>query len=421
MVLKNMRKINILKIIGAAVGIILIFAAGFWLGLDFTNRFNLKAPLISQLLFENSENKNDASSSGGTNTDDLNIKSLGKAIDSVSKEAFSPKTKEELVVVAIKAVLDSLNDRHSEYFTKEQYAKIMESYQGIMSGGIGIIVTTNDNKETEVVKVIKGSPSSKMDIRQGDVIKKVNGEDVSNLAIEEVVSKIKGPVDTEVTITFFRLSENKSFDLKIKRGTFTIPNFVIEMIEGNIAYAQYYEFQEGGAQQLEEELDEMIKMGAKAVVLDLRNNLGGVLNDAVYLCDLFLDKGVIVTVKGRTDNKDSFEEFEASEGKYIDIPLVVLINEYSASASELSAGALKDNKRAMLIGEKSYGKGTVQVLHILPDGSGIKFTTAKYYLPSGISIDGTGIKPDISVKLDAQSTSDLQKEKAIEEIKKLIK
>ncbi|MCE5329159.1 S41 family peptidase [bacterium] len=416
-----MGKFKALKITCIIIAVVLIFTGGFWLGLDFTNRFNLKIPEVNQLFSKEDGNSTSALKNDGSSADDLSIKSLEQTIDAVSKEAFSAKTKEELVMVAIKAVLDSLNDKHSEYFTKDQYAKIMESYQGIMSGGIGIIVTTNENKEIEVVKVVKDSPSSKLDIKQGDVIKKVDGEDVSGLAIEEVVSKIKGPVDTEVIITFFRPSENKIFDLKIKRGTFAIPNFTTEMIDNNIAYAQYYEFQEGGAQQLEKELDEMIAQGAKGIIIDLRNNLGGVLNDAVYLCDLFLDKDTIVTVKGRNDNKDSFEEFKATGGKYLDIPLVVLINEYSASASELSAGALKDNGRAILIGEKSYGKGTVQVLHILPDGSGIKFTTAKYYLPSGISIDGTGITPDITVKLDAQSKSDVQKEKAVEEIKKLIK
>jgi carboxyl-terminal processing protease len=235
------------------------------------------------------------------------------------------------------------------------------------------------------------------------------------------VSKIKGPVDTKVKVTFFRPAENRSVEFEITRGTFTIPNFAAEMLEGNIAYIQYFEFQEEGAKGLEKEIDSLIANGAKGIILDLRNNLGGVLNDAVYLCDLFMDSGTIVTVKGRNAGKDSFEEFKAKSGKYTDIPLVVLINAYSASASELTAGALKDSKRAILIGEKSYGKGTVQVLHILPDSSGIKFTTAKYYLPSGESIDGTGITPDITVKLDEQSKSDIQKAKAIEEIKKLIK
>jgi len=416
-----MKKFKALIITGIVTGIIVVFASGFWLGLDFTYKFNIPVPRIAQIFNKSDNSQTSETVNGNNEAYNSGIKALEQTIDSVSKEALTPKTKEDLVVAAIKGILDSLGDKHAEYFTKDQYAKIMESYQGIMSGGVGIIVTMNDNKEVEVVKVIKESPASKFDIKQGDIIKKVDGADITGITLEEVVSKIKGPVDTQVTITFFRSSENKTFDFKITRGTFAIPNFDDEIIEGNIAYIQYYEFQEGGAQQLEKELDGLIAQGAKGVILDLRNNLGGVLNDAVYLCDLFLDKGVIVTVKGRNNGKDSFEEFDAKGGKYTDIPLVVLINGYSASASELSAGALKDNKRALLIGEKSYGKGTVQVLHILSDGSGIKFTTAKYFLPSGESIDGTGIIPDIIVKLDSQSKTDVQKERAVEEIKKLIK
>lgn len=412
-----MKNFKALKIAAVFVCVILIFAAGFWLGLDFTYRFNLSK--VDEFLSKTT-NSSSIVSAGGNNESKLSIQALEQTIDSVSKEALSPKTKEELVVAAIKGILGSLDDKHSEYFTKEQYARIMESYQGIMSGGIGIVVTMNDNKEVEIVMVIKESPSSKFDIKQGDIIKKVNGADISGLALEEVVSKIKGPVDTKVNLTIFRPSENKTLDFTITRGTFTIPNFSAEMVEGNIAYIQYFDFQEGGAQELEKELDRLISEGAKGIILDLRNNLGGVLNDAVYFCDLFLDGGVIVTVKGRSEGKENIEEFTAKNGKYLNIPLVVLINEYSASASELAAGALKDNKRAVLVGEKSYGKGTVQILHILADGSGIKYTTAKYFLPSGVSIDGVGIAPDINVKLDAQSKSDVQKERALKEIKKLI-
>ncbi|MCL6086980.1 MAG: S41 family peptidase [Actinobacteria bacterium] len=414
-----MKNFKALKITGIVICIILIFAAGFWLGLDFTYKFNINLPKADQIFSKAGSSSSSSISNNSEN--ELSIKALEQTINSVSKEALTPKTREELVVAAIKGILGSLDDKHADYFTKEQYAGIMESYQGIMSGGIGVIVTMNDKKEVEVVKVIKDSPSSKLDIRQGDLIKKVDGTDISGMALEEVVSKIKGPVDTKVSLTLFRQSENKTFSLTITRGTFSIPNFTAEMIDGNIAYVQYFEFQEGGAQQLEKELDALINQGAKGVILDLRNNLGGVLDDAVYLCNLFLNNGTIVTVKGRSEGKDNFEEFKAKEGKYLNIPLVVLINGYSASASELAAGALKDNKRAILVGEKSYGKGTVQILHILADGSGIKYTTAKYYLPSGISIDGIGITPDISVKLDAQSKSDVQKERAIEEIKKLMK
>ena len=416
-----MKKFKAFIITGIIFGIIIFFLFGFIAGLGFNYKYNLSIPKLTQLFNKSNSSTQTAQINNEDENYNLGIKAIEQTINSVSEEALSPKTKQDLIVAAIKGILDSLNDKHAEYFTKDEYAKIMESYQGILKGGIGIIVTMNDNKEVEVVKVVKDSPASKFDIKQGDIIKKVNGEDISGISLEEVVAKIKGEVNTTVTISFFRPSENKNFDYTITRGTFPIPNFNAEMIEGNIAYVQYYEFQEGGAQQLEKEIDNLISQGAKGIILDLRNNLGGVLNDAVYLCDLFLDKGVIVTVKGRSNGKDSFEEFDAKQGKYTDIPLIVLINGYSASASELTAGALKDNKRALLIGEKSYGKGTVQVLHILSDGSGIKFTTAKYYLPSGESIDGKGITPDITVELNQNSTTDTQKEKAIEEMKKLIK
>ena len=414
-----MKRFKALIIACAIVGVILVFASGFLIGSDFPNGFNISLQKAGEILLPNKSSEN--TTTAGSNESALSIKALEQIIDSVSKEALTPKTKQELVTAAIKGILDSLGDSHSDYFTKEQYSKIMESYQGILTGGIGVVVTLNDEKKVEVVKVIKDSPSSALDIKQGDIITKVNGESILGISLEETVSKIRGPVDTKVTVTFYIPADSKSLDLEITRGTFAIPNFSNELIEGNIAYIQYYEFQENGAKELEKEIDSLIKQGAKGIILDLRNNLGGVLDDAVYLCDLFMDSGTIVTVKGRSNGKDSFEEFKAKNGKYLDIPLVVLINEYSASASELTAGALKDSKRATLIGEKSYGKGTVQILHILPDGSGIKFTTAKYYLPSGESIDGTGIIPDILVKLDAESKSDVQKEKAIEEIKKLIK
>ncbi|MHB1346589.1 MAG: S41 family peptidase [Candidatus Humimicrobiaceae bacterium] len=414
-----MKRFKALIIAGSIVGLIIIFAAGFWMGSDFSDRFNFSLQKAGQMLLLN--DTGETQTTNGSEDSPLSIKALEETIDSVSKEALISKTKQELVTAAINGILDSLDDSHSEYFTKEQYSKIMESYQGIMTGGIGVVVTLNDQEKVEVVNVIKGSPSSKLDIRQGDIIMKVDGESIAGIPLEETVSKIKGPADTSVTITFFRPSDNKTFDLEIKRGTFSVPNFSNEVIDGNIAYIQYFEFHENGAKELEKEIGSLITQGAEGIILDLRNNLGGTLDDAVYLCDLFLDGGIIVTVKGRSDGSDSYEEFKAKSGKYIDIPMVVLINEYSASASELTAGAFKDSKRAILIGEKSYGKGTVQVLHLLPDGSGIKFTTAKYFLPSGESIDGTGIIPDISVKLDADSETDVQKERAIEEIQKLMK
>ena len=192
------------------------------------------------------------------------------------------------------------------------------------------------------------------------------------------------------------------------------------MLENDIGHIWYYSFQDMGSRQLDSEIQKLIDSGAEGIILDLRNNLGGVLTDAVEVCDLFLNEGIIVTVKGRSEDKDITDEYIAGKGKYSEIPLVVLINEFSASASELAAGALKDNDRAVLIGEKSYGKGVVQVLYELSDGSGIKFTTARFFLPSGLSIQGVGVEPDILIDLEPDSTEDLQLNRAVEEMKKLI-
>ncbi|MDD3521276.1 MAG: S41 family peptidase [Actinomycetota bacterium] len=417
-----MKRFKALKIILFIILALLVFGSGFLLGLDFTYKYNIRIPAISEILPKKAVTSNDAATEEEQEDSSTSIKSIEQAIELILKEAINPKTRNELIVAAIQGILLKLEDNHAEYFSKEQYAKIMESYKGIMSGGIGIIVTLNDKKQVEVVKIIPDSPSSSLDIQQGDLIKKVNGDVADGITLEEVVSKITGPVGTDVNITFYRPSELRSFELTIKRGTFTVPNFVSEMIDGNIAYIQYYDFQEGGAEQVGKEIDNMIGKGAQGIILDLRNNLGGVLNDAVNLCDLFLDKDkLIVRVIGRVEGKEISKDYNATEGKYLDIPLIVLINEYSASASELCAGAFQDHERAMLIGERSFGKGTVQTLHILSDGSGIKFTTAKYYLPLGESIDSTGIEPDIKVSIDPDLKTDTQKNKAVEEMKKIIK
>jgi len=409
-----------LKITALVIGLILLFSIGVYAGLEISSRFSIYIPNIEKLISKESDKSASLDAQVSAN-ENLSFKSIEQTIDIVSRGAISSKTKSELIVAAINGILASLEDKYAEYFTKEEYGQIMESYQGMMSGGIGVIVTMNAYEEVEVVKVISNSPSSGLDIKQGDIIKKVNGEDVSGLTLEEVVSKIKGEIDTQVVIVFFRPSEHKELEHKIIRGTFTVPNFTSELLEGDIAYIQYYDFQENGAQELEVEINALKEQGAKGIILDLRNNLGGVLDDAVYLCDLFLDEGLIVRVKGKTDGKDSVVDYKAEKGKFTDMPMIVMINGYSASASELCAGALKDNGRAVLLGEKSYGKGTVQNLQILVDGSGIKFTTAKYYLPSGITIDGTGIKPDIEVILTPEDTEDVQKNRAVEELKRLIK
>ncbi len=395
-----------------------LFAGGFVLGFnvtgvgDFFSRFTNDVKGTTQ---------NDGQAQVQTDSSaslEAETKSISDTIGFIAANAITVKTRQELVAAAIEGMLSSLDDKHSQYFPKDEYSKIMDSYSGTTSG-IGIVVTVNDKKQIIIVNTIENTSAFEKGLKTGDIITGVNGTNVEGVALEKVVALIKGQEGTTVKITVFRTSENKNIVFDVERRKFYVPNFYASILEENIVYIQYTDFQDQGAQKLEEKLKTMVDSKTTGIILDLRNNLGGILDDAVGLCDLFLDSGTVVTVKGRNNYKDSFEEFKAKKGGYTNIPMVVLINGYSASASELTAGALKDLGRATLIGEKSYGKGTVQILEMLSDGSGLKFTTAKYYLPSGVTIDGTGIQPDITVVLKPEDTVDLQLNKALEEIKKM--
>jgi len=409
-----MRKKSVLKIIIALVVTVVIFVGGFLLGFSF---ISLKAGIFQSGLSKSAETN--ASETSAVSGDILSIKSIEDTINFVLSNAINIKTKDELINAAVRGVIDSLGDKYADYFPRDEYNRILDSYSGTMSG-IGIVVTTDDEGQVVIVKPIADAPAFKKGVKEGDIIIAVEGKDIKDMTLDTVISLIKGKEGTDVNITVFRPSDNNKLDFRITRERFYVPNYYTEVLEGSIAYIQYIDFQENGAKQMDNELKKMVDGGAKGIILDLRNNLGGTLIDAVDLCDLFLNKGVIVTVKGRSNNKESFEEFSAKDGGYTEIPMIVLINGYSASASELAAGALKDNNRVILLGEKSFGKGTVQVLERLSDGSGIKFTTAKYYLPSGVTIDGVGVQPDILVPLTPEDIEDLQLNRAIEEIKKMI-
>jgi len=412
----------IIRVIVSIVVLIFVFSSGIWAGLSLTP--------VRKYFIDNGSSSSDVSSTQeeqpgilGDITESIksrfSIKPFEEALNYISNDSISSFSKQELLRAAIKGMLTLLDDRHAEYFSVEDYQKIIESYNGTMSG-IGVIVMQDDDGSVIVVKPLPDTPADRAGIKEGDRIIEVNGTDIKDMVLENIVAMIKGEEGTTVDLTFYRPDEDRTFDVTLTRANFYVPNLFTEMIEDNIGYIQYIGFQNGGADLLDSEIEKLIEQGAEAIIFDLRNNLGGTLDDAVDVGDLFMDEGVIVTVRGRTDDKERVDEYFAKEGKYTDIPLIVLINGFSASASELVAGALKDNGRALLIGEKSFGKGTVQVIHDLSDGSGLKFTTAKYYLPSGVSIDGVGIIPDIEIELTIEDTEDLQFERALEEAKKIL-
>ena len=409
------KKITI--IIVSVLMVVIIFAGGFFLGFNFTQTEKFFSGLISRSYASSGNVLTGQENTSVRDNQSTDISSIEETIDSVYSNALNKKTMQELISAAIEGVLSSLDDKYSDYFSPDEYSQIMDSFSGAMSG-IGVVVTVNESGQIVIINVIEDSPAYEAGLKEQDAVTAVNGTSIEEMALDKVVAMIKGKEGTEVILTVFRPSENASTDYTIKRQRFYVPNFYTETLEDNILYIQYMDFQDKGAAKLEAELKNVMTKDTKGIILDLRNNLGGTLDDAVALCDIFLDSGTIVTVKGRTDNKDSYQEFNAKEGIYTAIPVVVLINGYSASASELAAGAFRDLDRATLIGEKSYGKGTVQIFNDLHDGSGIKYTTAKYYLPSGETIDRTGIKPDIEVVLTPEDTEDVQLNRAIEELNK---
>ena len=407
-----MLKSLILKIIAVTVAIILIFGLGFWLGINF---YTIKQVATNNQGLSLLGWGNQASDSQQA----FSLEPLQEAIDLVLKNSIYRQPPEQLLQNAIEGMLEGLDDKYADYFSQEEYQQIMESYQGTMSG-IGVIVTQDEQERVVIVTVIEDTPAGEAGLKEGDIISEVEGEATKGLPLEKVVTKIKGEEGTSVNLTIYRTSENKRFKVDITRQQFYVPNVFSELQDGNIGYVQYIGFQDRGAEKLEEEIEELMEAGAQGIIIDLRNNLGGVLDDAVAVCDLFMDDGIIVMVKGRSGENERTSTFNAKEGGLVDIPLVVLVNEFSASASELVAGCLQENGRAVLVGNTTFGKGTVQTIQELSNGAGLKLTTANYLLPSGKSINEVGVEPDLAVELDLEAEEDTQLNQAKETLISMI-
>ncbi len=412
-------KKNVLRVVIAVIVVIFTFSTGLWVGISFDS--------FKKYVFNVNQNSTSEDNGDGGFLEDISesikrnfsVKPIEEAINLISESALVERSKDELLKAAVEGILSVLDDKHTEYFTAEEYEKIMESYSGTMSG-IGVIVTLDNDGQVVVVRTLSDTPACRAGIVEEDIITEVDGMDIKDMALEKVVTMIRGEEGTKVNLKIYRPEDNGIIEVTVTRARFDVPNLISDIFEEDVGYIQYFDFQDRGAQKLDKEIQKLIDGGAKGLILDLRNNPGGVLDDAVEVCDLFLDEGIIVTIKGRTENKERIDKYLAWKGKYTEIPLVVLINGFSASASEVVAGALKDNDRAILVGERSFGKGTVQVIYELSDGSGLKFTTARYFLPLGLSVDGVGINPDILVKLEPDATEDIQLNRAIEEINTLI-
>ncbi|EEO26250.1 S41 family peptidase [Helicobacter winghamensis] len=317
---------------------------------------------------------------------------LRKVIGTVEKYYVDELTLNEIVDKAIDGMLSNL-DAHSAYLDEKKYEDLKIQTDG-QFGGIGITISLKDNALT-IVAPIEGTPGDKAGLKSGDIILKINDESTLSMGIDDAVNKMRGAPKTKVTLTIVRKNEPKPLVFDIIRDNIKVESVYSKgIMDTNYVYLRVTSFDKNITQRVNEELKKYKKIDG--IVLDLRNNPGGLLNQAVGLSDLFIKDGIIVSQKGRI--KDENIVYRATKNTpYATIPLVVLINNGSASASEIVAGAIQDNKRGVLVGEGTFGKGSVQVILPTEKKEALRLTIARYYLPSGRTIQAVGVTPDIEV------------------------
>jgi len=327
------------------------------------------------------------------------LRSFVDVMNVVKKNYVDEVKSKDLLTGAIKGMISSL-DPHSGYMTPEQYKDFQVETRGEF-GGLGIQIGIKDGILT-IIAPIEDTPAFKAGLKAGDRIIKIAGESTKNMGIHDAVAKMRGPKGKSITISILREGWMQTKDFNIVRDIIKIKSVKYRMVKDDIGYVKLTQFQEMSAEDLAKALKELKGKGMKSIILDLRNDPGGLLNIAVDVAGQFLPaRKLVVYIKDRGgDKKEYFTD--NSMPSYTDIPMVVLVNQGSASASEIVAGALKDWKRAVVVGVQTFGKGSVQTLIPLSDGSGLRLTTAKYYTPSGLSIQNVGITPDIVVKLEAK-------------------
>lgn len=321
-----------------------------------------------------------------------------------------------------KGILNSLDDQYSVYYTKEEFSDLLEDSAGEYSGIGAYISQDQDTMESFISRPMPGSPAEEAGLAPLDYIIEIDGENVEGQDLNIIVSKIKGPEGTTVDITVKHNNTGDPEVITVERRTIQVARLESEMLEDNIGYIWLYEFEGNTLNQFNDAYDKLKADGMEGLIIDLRDNPGGDLDVVVKLADKFINGGMIVYTK----NKNGKGKEYTADSEYEDIPVVIITNENSASASEILTGALKDRGVAVVVGNNTYGKGIVQGLYGLNDGSGVKITESEYYLPNDECIHGKGIAPDYEVDLDYEAyrkdpSTDAQKKKAVEVMKGLLK
>lgn len=330
------------------------------------------------------------------------LKLFSDVIELIEKNYVEPVDTKKLIEDAIQGMVHGL-DPHSSLLSPEDYKDLQVDTQGEFTG-IGVSITTREGLVT-VVSAIQGTPAFKAGIKSGDVIVKIGGEPTKNL--RDAVSRIRGPKGTKVTVTLMREGAAEPLEFILVRDVIPIESVRSLTLKPGYGYVWITNFRDNTTSDLVSALEKLESASPplKGLVLDLRNNPGGLLNQAIEVSDLFLDKGTILSIKGRQEKNTKVFTAHSNVVKR-NYPIVVLINGGSASASEIVVGALQDHKRALVMGTTSFGKGSVQNVEALRDGYGLKLTIARYYTPSGRSIQAKGIEPDIEVKQEPQRSKE---------------
>jgi carboxyl-terminal processing protease len=315
---------------------------------------------------------------------------------------------------AIKGMMEALGDEHSSYMDPFQYQDATTSLQGEYEG-IGAWVNT-DGKFLTISEPMPGSPSETAGLKAGDQIVAIDGEDMTDILPELARRKVLGPKGTKVVLTILREGEEQPFDVEVTRASIDVPSVTSKMLDSNVAYIRLYTFGEETTGDLRKALDTLLAQKPVGLILDLRNNGGGYLQTGIEVASEFIDKGVIVVEESGDGTRENFEALRG--GKATEIPLIVLVNKYSASASEIVAGAIQDHGRGKLVGETTFGKGSVQSwIPLMDDQGAVRITIARWLTPNGRLIHQVGLTPDVEVTLtdeDTQAEKDPQLDKAVE-------
>lgn len=344
------------------------------------------------------------------------------AYNKLSQNFINPEKIDDQKVVygAIEGMTKSLGDPYTSFFNPEQAKRFQQDLSGSFEG-IGVEIGVKKNQLT-VVSPLEGTPGQKAGLKTGDVILKINGKDATDMTTEEAVSLIRGQKGTAVTLSIFREGWQSAKDIKITRETIKIPSMKWELKNGDVAYIHIFEFGESLPADFKKAALEILSGPAKKIALDLRGNPGGYLEISQEIAGWFLPKGQVITIEDF--GKDKEKKLYKSQGNanLANFPIIVLINEGSASASEILAGALRDDRNIKLIGQKSFGKGSVQEVVDLRGGSFLKITIAKWLTPKGNSISEVGLEPDIKIDItdkDIENSNDPQLDKALEIVESL--